>query len=91
MSAYNGQAMVIADNGADVPVTASLTSYRDGLHISWRGTLMPAQEGQPWLLNLTAGRLQLPDGTEAEFLRPDTSDWMGTNRMKIIGQANPPF
>jgi hypothetical protein len=33
----------------------------------------------------------LPDGAEGEFLRPDTSDWVRTNRMKIIGQANPPF
>jgi hypothetical protein len=91
MSAYNGQAVVIAANGVDVPVLASLTSYRDGLHVSWGGTLTPAQEEQSRLLNLTAGRLQLPDGTEAEFLRPDTSDWVGTNRMKIIGQDNPPF
>jgi hypothetical protein len=41
------------------------------------------------MLNLTAGKLQLPDGTEAEFLRPDTSDLVRTDRMKIIGQDNP--
>jgi hypothetical protein len=91
MSAYNGQALVIGQDGASVRVTASLTSYRDGLRISWDGTLTPAQEGQPQLLELTAGRLQLPDGTEAAFLRPDTSDWVSTNRMKVIGQDNPPF
>jgi hypothetical protein len=91
MSAYNGHAVVMGQNGADVPVAASLTSYRNGLHISWGGTLTPAQEGQSRLLNLTAGRLQLPDGTEAEFLRPDTSDLVSTNRMKIIGQDSPPF
>jgi hypothetical protein len=91
MSAYNGRALVIANNGAGVPVTASLISYRDGLRVSWGGTLTPAQEGRSRLLNLTAGRLQLPDGTEAEFLRPDTSDWVSTNGMKIIGQDHPPF
>jgi len=91
MSAYNGQALVIGEDGASVPVTASLASYRDGLHTSWGGTLAPMQEGQSRLRNLTAGRLQLPDGTEAEFLRPDTSDWVSTNWMKIIGQDTPPF
>ena len=79
MSAYNGQALVIGDNDACVQVTASLPSYRDGLHTSWGGTLAPAQEGQARLLNLTARNLQLPDGTEAEFLRPDTSDLVSAN------------
>lgn len=91
MSAYNGQAMVIVDNGVNVPVVASLTSYRDGLYVSWGGTLTSASEEQSRLLNLTTGKLQLPDGTEAEFLRPDTSDWVGTNRLKITGQDDPPF
>lgn len=35
MNAYNGSAVVIADNGADVSVAANLTSYRDGLRVSW--------------------------------------------------------
>jgi hypothetical protein len=91
MSVYNGQALVIGDNDDRVPVTASLTSNRDGLRTSWGGTLTPVQQGQSRLLNLTAGKLQLPDGTEAEFLRPDTSDLVRTDRMKIIGQDNPPF
>ena len=91
MNSYNGQALVIGDNDARVDVMASLTSYRDGLHTSWGGTLTPAQEGQSWLLNLTEGKLQLPAGTEAEFLRPDTSDLVRANRMKIIGQDRPPF
>ena len=91
MSAYNGQALVIGEDGASVPVTVSLASYQDGLRTSWGGTLAPTREGRSRLLNLTAGRLQLPDGSEAEFLRPDTSDWVSTNRMKIIGQDNPPF
>jgi hypothetical protein len=89
MSAYNGQALVIGEDGASV--TASLASYQDGLHTSWGGTLTPGQEGRSRLLHLTAGRLQLPGGTEAEFLRLDTSDWVSTNRMKITGQDNPPF
>jgi hypothetical protein len=91
MSAYKGQARIIGDNDTDVPVKASLTSYPDGLHTSWGGTLTPAPGGLPSLANLTKGRLQLPDGTEAEFLRPDTSDWVSTQQLKIIGQDSPPF
>ena len=91
MSAYNGQALVVGGNGADVPVTASLTSYPDGLHASWGGTLTPMPDGLARLLNLTDGRLRLPDGTEAEFLRTDTSDWVSTKQLTIIGQNSPPF
>jgi hypothetical protein len=91
MSAYNGQARIVGDNSTDVRVTASLTSYPGGLHTSWGGTLTPAPDGLPPLANLTEGRLQLPGGTEAEFLRPDTSDWVSTQQLKIIGQGSPPF
>jgi len=91
MNAYNGQARIVGNNGTDVPVTANLTSYPDGLRTSWGGTLTPAPDGLPRLANLTEGRLQLPGGTEAEFLRPDTSDWVSTQQLKIIGQHSPPF
>jgi len=91
MSVYKGRALVVGDNGADVPVTASLTSYPDGLHTSWGGTLAPTPDGLARLLNLTDGRLRLPDGTEAEFLRTDTSDWVSTKQLTITGQDTPPF
>jgi hypothetical protein len=91
MSAYNGQAWVISEDGTDVPVTASLTSYPDGLRTSWGGTLTPASDGLARLLNLVEGRLQLPGGTEAEFLRRDTSDWVSTQRLTITGQDSPLF
>jgi hypothetical protein len=91
MSVYNGQARIVGDHGTDVPVTATLTSYRDGLHTSWGGTLTPTPDGLHRLAKLTEGRLHLPGGTEAEFLRPDTSDWVSTQQLKIIGQDSPPF
>jgi hypothetical protein len=90
MSRYNGQALIIG-NDADVPVTASLASYPDGLRIGWGGTLTPAPGVLSRLLNLTEGRLRLPGGTEAGFLRPDTSDWVRTRQLKITGQDTPPF
>lgn len=43
------------------------------------------------MLNLAKGRLRLADGTEADFLRPDTSDWVSTQRLTIIGQGEAPF
>jgi hypothetical protein len=55
MSAYNGQARIVGHNGTYVPVTASLTSYPDGLHTSLGGTLTPAPDGLPRLANLTEG------------------------------------
>lgn len=91
MSAYDGQARIIGDDGTDVAVTANLTSYPDGRRISWGGTLTPARDGLPQLANLTQGRVQLPHGPAAEFLRPDTSDWVSTNQLTIIGQDSPPF
>jgi hypothetical protein len=91
MSAYNGQARIVGDNGTDVPVTASLTSYPDGLQTTWAGKLTPAPDRLAQLANVTEGRLQLPGGTEAEFLRPDTSDWVSTQQLEIIGQDSPPF
>ena len=90
-SAYNGQAGIVGDNGTDVPVTASLTSYPEGVHTSWGGTLTPAPDGLLQLANLTEGILRLPGGTEAGFLRPDTSDWVSTQQLEIIGQDSPPF
>jgi hypothetical protein len=48
-------------------------------------------DGLARLLNLTDGRLRLPDGAEAEFLRTDTSDWVSTKQLTIIGQNSPPF
>jgi hypothetical protein len=87
MSAYNGQALVIAP--AYPSREPRQLPGRPPLQLG--GTLTPAREGQSRLLNLTAGTLQLPNGTAAEFLCPDTSDLVSTNRMRIIGQDVPPF
>ncbi len=90
MNAYNGQALVTVDD-MEVPVNANLSSYRDGLRPEWGGMLTPTPDGLPQLLNLTKGRLRLADGTEADFLRSDTSDWVSTQRLTIIGQGEAPF
>jgi hypothetical protein len=91
MTTYNGQALVIVGDGIEISATVSLRSYRDGLHMAWGGTVTPAPDSHQPLLNLTEGRLRLPEGVEAAFLRPDTSDLVRSSRMEIIGQDEPPF
>lgn len=76
VTAYNGPAVLLMEDEAEIPVTARLASYRDGLRTSWRGSITPTADGLQQVLNLDKGRLRLPDGTEADFLRPDTSDWV---------------
>jgi hypothetical protein len=91
MSAYTGPARVIAEEDTEVRVNANLKSGRDGLRTSWGGVLTPTSDGLRRLLNLTTGRLRLSDGAEAEFLRPDTSDWVASQQLTIIGQGDAPF
>lgn len=91
MNTYNGQGLLIAEQDVEFPVTVNLRSYRDGLRTAWGGTITPARADHKPLLALTVGRLRLPDGTEAAFLRPDTSDLVRSNWLEIIGQDEPPF
>lgn len=91
MTTYRGKALLICEDGTEIPVTVSLSSYRTGLRTDWGGTVTAAPDDLRKMLNPAKGRLRLPDGTEAEFLRPDTSDWVGTDRLSISGQAEPPF
>ena len=91
MSAYKGQAVAITEEDLKVRVTANLASHRDGLRTGWGGTLTPPPDGLQQWLNVTTGRLRLPSGAEAAFLRPDTSDWVAARQLAIIGQDEPPF
>jgi hypothetical protein len=91
MTTYNGKALIICEDGTKMPVTANLSSYSSGLLTSWSGPVTAAPDGLREMSNLTKGRLRFPDGKEAEFLRPDTSDWVHTNRLSITGQDEAPF
>lgn len=91
MTTYNGPAVLLTEDDIEVPVAARLTSYRDGLRTSWRGSLTPTTDGRQYLSNLDKGRLRLPSGTEADFLRPDTSDLAMQRQLSILGQNDPPF
>ena len=91
MDAYNGQAVAITEADLEVPVTANLTSHRDGLRTGWGGTLTFTPDGLQQWLNVTTGRLRLPSVAEAAFLRPNTSDWVAARQLTIIGQDEPPF
>jgi len=91
MSAYKGRAMIVAGGEAETAVTANLSRHINGLRTGWSGTLTPTPDGLQQLLNLTEGTLRLPDGREAQFLRPDTSDWVAHRQLIIIGQDDAPF
>jgi hypothetical protein len=91
MNTYNGHAVIVTEDHAEVAVTAALRRYLNGLRTDWSGTLTPGTEGLRKFANLTEGRVRLPNGREASFLRPDTSDWVTTKRLTIIGQGDAPF
>jgi hypothetical protein len=91
MSAYNGRAVVIAEGVTEAAVTARLSQRRNGLRTDWGGTLTPTPDDLKQMLNLTEGTLRLPDGQEAQFRRPNTSDWVARNQLIIIGQDEAPF
>lgn len=91
MSSYDGQAVITSEDGAETAVTANLAQYRSGLRTSWGGTLTPAADDLQRMLNLTEGTLRLPNGHEAQFLRPDTSDWLARKQLTVIGQGDAPF
>ena len=91
MIAYKGRAVVIAEGKNEVAVTANLRQHRNGLRTHWGGTLTPTPDGLQQVRNLTGGTLRLPDGREAQFLRPDTTDWVASNQLTIVGQLDAPF
>lgn len=91
MSTYSGQAVVTAGDGTETTVTTRLAQYRSGLRTGWGGTLTPMPHELQQVSNLREGTLRLPNGQEAQFLRPDTSDWVASKQLTIIGQGDPPF
>jgi len=91
MNTYNGKVLIVREDGTEISVTADLSIYHDGLRTGWNGTLTAAPDGLQEVANLAEGRLRFPDGQEAQFLRPDISDWVGTNQLSIIGQDEAPF
>ncbi|WP_354643902.1 hypothetical protein [Kitasatospora camelliae] len=66
MKPYAGPATVTTPDGATIPVTAHL-STRPSNRDDWAG-LLTADDGVA-LLNVHEGRLLLPDGREAGFVR----------------------
>jgi len=91
MSTYNGEALIIGEDNTEIRVSANLRRSHGGLLTGWGGTVTAAPDVLGEMANLDEGRLRFPDGKEAEFLRPDRSDWALTGRMTIIGQDEAPF
>jgi hypothetical protein len=91
MSTYNGRVVVVGQDGTEIPATANLRSYLDGHRAGWDGALTAMQEDVVQMANWREGRLRFPDGREAAFIRPDTSEWVSTGRMMATGQGEAPF
>jgi hypothetical protein len=66
MTPYSGPATVTTTDGAAIPVTANLSSYRIPGRTGWHGTLAAAGRA---LLNVQEGQVRLPDGRESGFVR----------------------
>jgi hypothetical protein len=91
MSTYDGQAVLVTEDGTEVAVTAKLHGDSQG----WSGTLETPAHRKRDLLNLTTGRLRIKDKGEGAFVRPDTSDWIDSPaslfKMRIMGNGDAPF
>lgn len=92
MSTYKGTAVLLLDDGRQLAAEANLRTDGAG---SWSGTLVfPESAKTPDLLNLTEGTIRIA-GRDGKFLRPDTSDWVGSPagqiRIRILGNDDAPF
>lgn len=96
MSNHRESATLITDEGRELPVTANLHKGSAGLLTTWGGTLsVPADQRSVELTNLAQGRIRTRDGQESAFVRPNTSDWLGSPaslfQMTIEGNGDAPF
>ncbi|WP_405559092.1 hypothetical protein OHV08_34355 [Streptomyces canus] len=92
MNTHQGTAVVPLEDGRRLTAEANLS--KDGAG-SWSGTLLfPAAAKSLGLLNVTEGALWIGD-REGRFVRPDTSDWIGSPvdkiRIRIEGNGDAPF
>lgn len=92
MSAYQGPAIIVLDNGRELAVTANL---RKDATNTWEGVLSVPDQSKPIeLLNLPEGKLRIGE-REGSFVRPDISDWMGSPaglfQITIEGNGDAPF
>jgi hypothetical protein len=89
---HRGTAALLLENGRQFEAVADLS--KDGAG-TWSGTLVfPAAAKSLGLLNVTEGALRIGD-EEGRFVRPDTSDWIGSPvdkvRIRIEGNGDAPF
>ncbi|MEU0344620.1 hypothetical protein ABZ092_38210 [Streptomyces bobili] len=84
--------MLLLGDGREMDTAADLSKDETG---TWSGTLtFPAEGRTPELLNIAEGRIKI-GGSEAAFVRPDTSDWTdapgGHFVIRVQGSGAPPF
>ncbi|MER6492741.1 hypothetical protein [Streptomyces griseorubiginosus] len=92
MNTHRGTAVLLLEDGTELAAEASLSKDSAG---TWSGTLaFPAAAKTPALLNVADGTLRVGE-REGKFVRPDTSDWIGSPvdkvRIRIDGNGDAPF
>jgi hypothetical protein len=92
MNTYKGTSLLILDVDTLLPVGADLSKDASD---TWSGTLtFPAEARTPELMNLATGALRI-SGRDGAFVRPDTSDWVGSPagpfQIRIEGNGDAPF
>lgn len=73
MSTYHGPALVgIGDGDPDIPVSAHLRATTSSTgQADWRGTVeVKSRDGHARLVDVTQGRIQLPNGEIRGFVAP---------------------
>lgn len=88
---YSDPAILIREDGSEIPVTANLRNMMNGLHTDWDGVLSAAPQHLVVLANETNGRLRLNDGREGAFVCLDPSTWITAGRANIYGNGDAPF
>lgn len=88
---YSGPAYFIRDDGSEIPVTANLRTFTNGLRDDWGGVLSAAPQHHVVLASEASGGLRLKDGREGSFVCLDPSTWVTAGQANIQGNGDAPL
>src|SRR4051812_45437326 len=91
MKQYRGASTLLTDDGTEIRAGAGL----EGNETRWSRYLTIAAENLPVVMNLSSGRIRLPNGAEGAFDRPNREAPPRTHfpafRIRIEGNGDAPF
>lgn len=95
MNNYQGDAIALTPDGAEIPVTATLRKGTEGHRDAWRGVVAATSDEGRWaLLNIGQGTLRLPSGREGSFIPSQSGRFTpgaAVFRVDITGSGEAPF